>query len=127
MKYDPEEILGNWAMEYHDCGDFPHQVKIVHDGYAEDEDGNTDESEICYAIFVHKNSGDTNFTFPEHDVTHNLIGHRPEQECCFYVWLKEDTDGSVSVDVISDGDSDLDIDIFRKAIIKIEKDYQEGE
>ena len=36
MKYDPEKILGNWAIKYHDCGDFPHQVKIIHDGYAED-------------------------------------------------------------------------------------------
>ena len=124
-KYDPVTILGQWAIEFHECGDFPDQVSIIFDGYAENEDGSEDKSSFCYAIFVHKNSGSKGFKFPEHITHGNLITHSTD-EACFYVWLN-DVDGEVTVENISDGDDSTDdLDKFHKIIVKIEKEFQEG-
>lgn len=126
MKYDPEEILAKWATAYHNYEDHHNQICIINDGYAEDDDGNTDVSLICYAIFIHKDSGNPTFIFPEHEIHIDAVIHRPNEECCFFVWLREDSDGSVSVEFVSEGRSNLDIDFFYELIIEIQKNYDDG-
>lgn len=70
------------------------EIKIIFDGfgYNEETDEEDDESEMSFAIFFHKNSGDENFIFPEHESYQNLIMHRPDEERCFTVWyhVKQD-------------------------------------
>ena len=125
MKYDSEQILGQWATAFHECGDYHEAVSIVFDGHGVDDDGNEDPTWHSYAIFVHKDSGKLGFEFPEHDTFGNVIMHRPD-EACYYVWLK-DVDGEITVENVSDGtESQANIEKFNKVIIKIEKRYQEG-
>ena len=62
-----------------DISPLPH-LKIIFDGFGENDDG-TDNFEIQnFCIFIHKNSKDLSFIFPEHDMAHGLIRHRPEEE-----------------------------------------------
>ena len=89
-----------------DISDIP-EVKIMFESYAdkelEDDDGNYvetiengDTNQECYCIFIHKNSGQEDFEFPEHDsyafTFGSLIQHRPAEEVCIYAWydVKED-------------------------------------
>ena len=120
-KYTPESVLAAWVKEFHLCGDFPNQVKIMFDGHAENEDGSEDASQFCYAVFVHKDSGEEDFNFPEHDGG-RWVSHRPDEEVCYFVWVNEDGD----CDVISDGETNLDIQHFEKIIVDIERKYQES-
>jgi hypothetical protein len=114
--------LGRWACIFHECGDFPDEIKILFDGYAENDDGTQDESSICYAIFVHKNSGKLGFEFAAHDSPHGLVHHRTEEEACFIVWIK-DHKGTIVAEHVTEGDTKLDINIFHKALIKLDKNY----
>jgi hypothetical protein len=83
------------------------EVKIMFESYAdkelEDDDGNYvetiengDTNQECYCIFIHKDSGQEGFEFPEHDsyafTFGSLIQHRPAEEVCIYAWydVKED-------------------------------------
>lgn len=122
-KYTPESVLAAWVKEFHLCGDFPDQVKIMFDGHAENEDGTEDASQFCYAVFVHKDSGKEDFKFPEHDCYGSLVIHRSDEEVCYSVWVNEDGD----LDVIGDVETDLDIKHFEKIIVDIERRYQEAE
>ena len=73
------------------------EIKIIFDGYAdletEDEyiEGGNKNLE-SYAIFIHKDSGQENFEFPEHDMTPWGLIHRPEEEVCIYAWYDVDED-----------------------------------
>ena len=120
-KYTPDSVLASWVKEFHLCGDFPNQVKIMFDGHAENDDGTEDTSQFCYAVFVHKDSGQEDFMFPEHEGV-RWISHRPDEEVCYSVWVNEEGD----CDVISDGETNLDIKLFEKIIVDIERRYQEG-
>jgi len=73
------------------------EIKIIFDGYAdletEDEyiEGGNKNLE-SYAIFIHKDSGQENFEFPEHDMTPWGLIHRPEEEVCIYAWYDVEED-----------------------------------
>ena len=78
------------------------EIKIAFDGYGdletEDEDGeykyvergNTNME--SYAIFIHKNSGQEDFEFPEHELTPWALIHRPKEEVCIYAWYDVEND-----------------------------------
>ena len=78
-----------------DISDLP-EVKIIFDGYGdlEDEDENGEyryteggnKNMESYAIFIHKDSLDAEFIFPQHDSAWNMIIHRPAEEVCIYAW-----------------------------------------
>jgi hypothetical protein len=70
------------------------EIKIIFDGfgYNEETDEEDDESEMSFAIFFHKNSGEENFVFPEHDTYGNVIIHRPDEERCFTLWYHVNQD-----------------------------------
>lgn len=83
-----------------DISDIP-EVKIMFESYAdkevEDDEGNYietiengDTNQECYCIFIHKDSAQEDFQFPEHEtaafVFGSLILHRTEEEVCIYAW-----------------------------------------
>ena len=78
------------------------EIKIIFDGYGdletEDENGEYEYVEggntnmESYAIFIHKNSGQEGFEFPEHDTAWNMIIHRPKEEVCIYAWYDVEND-----------------------------------
>lgn len=94
MWRDPESLeIGE------DISDIP-AVKIIFDNYAdlEDEDENGEyryteggnKSMECYAIFIHKDSAQEDFIFPEHELTPWGLIHRPDEEVCIYAWYDVD-------------------------------------
>ena len=92
----------------HNISDIP-EIKIIFDGYGalETEDdyieGGNKNME-SYAIFIHKDSGQENFEFPEHDMTPWGLIHRTDEEVCIYAWYDvEHDDWSInSLDETSD-------------------------
>jgi len=73
------------------------EIKIIFDGYAdletEDEyiEGG-DKNLESYAIFIHKDSGQEGFQFPEHELTPWALIHRPKEEVCIYAWYNVEED-----------------------------------
>ena len=57
-----------------------------------DDDGPKNPDLRSYAIFIHRNSGDVAFEFPEHEFTPWGLIHRPSEEVCIYVWHDLETD-----------------------------------
>jgi hypothetical protein len=89
-----------------DISDIP-EVKIMFESYAdkevEDEEGNYietiengDTNQECYCIFIHKDSAQEDFKFPEHEtaafVFGSLILHRSAEEVCIYAWYNVEED-----------------------------------
>jgi hypothetical protein len=78
------------------------EIKIIFDGYAdletEDEEGKYvyqeggDKTLESYAIFIHKDSAQEGFEFPEHELTPWALIHRPDEEVCIYAWYDVDDD-----------------------------------
>jgi hypothetical protein len=78
------------------------EIKIIFDGYGdlEDEDENGEyryteggnKNMESYAIFIHKDSAQEGFQFPEHDTAWNMIIHRPKEEVCIYAWYDVEND-----------------------------------
>ena len=78
------------------------EIKIIFDGYGdletEDENGEYEYVEggntnmESYAIFIHKNSGQEGFEFPEHELTPWALIHRPKEEVCIYAWYDVEND-----------------------------------
>ena len=97
------------------------EVKIMFESYAdkevEDEEGNYietiengDTNQECYCIFIHKDSAQEDFQFPEHEtaafIFGNLILHRTKEEVCIYAWYNvEENNWSInSLDETSEHD-----------------------
>ena len=82
------------------------EIKIIFDGYGdlEDEDENGEyryeeggnKNMESYAIFIHKNSAQEDFVFPEHEsfsfTFGSMIQHRPAEEVCIYAWYDVEND-----------------------------------
>ena len=78
------------------------EVKIIFDGYGdlEDEDENGEyryteggnKNMESYAIFIHKDSAQEDFVFPEHELTPWCLIHRPKEEVCIYAWYDVEND-----------------------------------
>ena len=83
-----------------DISDIP-AIKIIFDGYGdleEEIDGEYKYTEggnknmESYAIFIHKDSGQPDFVFPEHELTPWALIHRPKEEVCIYAWYDVEND-----------------------------------
>lgn len=76
-----------------DISDSP-EVKMIFDGYGynEETDEQDDKNMESYAIFIHKNSAEENFQFPEHEFTPWGLIHRPKEEVCIYAWYDVEKD-----------------------------------
>ena len=82
------------------------EIKIIFDGYGdlEDEDENGEyryeeggnKNMESYAIFIHKDSAQEDFVFPEHEsfsfTFGSMIQHRPAEEVCIYAWYDVEND-----------------------------------
>ena len=78
------------------------EIKIIFDGYGdlEDEDENGEyryeeggnKNMESYAIFIHKDSAQEDFVFPEHELTPWCLIHRPKEEVCIYAWYDVEND-----------------------------------
>ena len=82
------------------------EIKIIFDGYGdlEDEDENGEyryeeggnKNMESYAIFIHKDSAQEDFIFPEHEsfsfTFGSMIQHRPAEEVCIYAWYDVEND-----------------------------------
>lgn len=69
------------------------ELKIIFDGYGEDEDtGEEDYGNESYAIFIHKDALKKDFVFPKHDNSPWALIHRPDQEICLYAWYNTNED-----------------------------------
>lgn len=88
-----DDILSAWVRLFCMYGIHPPQVDIMFDSFQERDDGTMDDSQLCFAVFIHKHSGQPNFVFPEHDHAWGYIAHLPFDQACFPVWidLKENT------------------------------------
>lgn len=129
-----EEIVESWVREFYatmdedpevgdESGDNPCGVKIIFDGYGEDDEGYPDCNSMSFAVFVHKDS--LTGEFPEHELTPWCLIHRPKEEVCIYVWYDCFED---EMEVIPFEDSDgteLDHEFVRKLINDIEERDEE--
>lgn len=136
IHYSYEDVVEKWvrmfystmALDYEpeagdDSGDTPAGVKIIFDGYGEDDDGNADKNSVSFAVFVHKDSllGE----FPPHDITPWALIHRPKEEVCIWVWYDVEED-HVEVIPFEDGSTELNHELVYKLISDIwERDETE--
>ncbi|CAB4133461.1 hypothetical protein UFOVP257_204 [uncultured Caudovirales phage] len=104
-------------------------VKIIFDGYGdleEDENGEYVEggnkNMESYAIFIHKNSADPEFEFPEHDLTPWALIHRPDEEVCVYGWHDVNND-SWDFTMIEDTSTNLSKEVITKLIDDLYESY----
>ena len=93
-----DTIIGEWVRNFiatsglepdeydvgFDGGETPDGIKIIFDGYQENDDGSYNTDSLSFAVFIHRDS--INGEFPEHDSQWGLILHRPEEEMHFYAW-----------------------------------------
>ncbi len=98
-----------------DISDIP-AVKIIFDGYgdleSEDENGEYvyeeggNKNMESYALFIHKDSAQPDFVFPEHELSPWCLIHRPAEEVCIHIWYdRENDDWSInSLDETSEHD-----------------------
>ena len=67
------------------------ELKIIFDGYQEDEDTGEDiYSSESYAFFIHKDALKKGFVFPKHDDSGWTLVHRPDEEICLHSWFDAD-------------------------------------
>lgn len=92
-----------------DISDIP-SVKIIFDGYGynEETDEHDDTNIESYALFIHRNSVESDFEFPPHELTPWGLIHRPSEEICIYLWYDVEND-DLSINGLEDlSDCDLD-------------------
>ena len=105
-----------------DSGTAPFGVKIIFDGYAEDEDENPIKEKMSFAVFVHKDS--LTKEFKEHETNPLALIHRPKEEChinCWYDFTDEDCDINTFIEDKTDSCTELDRNFVIDLIHKIDE------
>ena len=105
-----------------DSGEAPYGVKIIFDGYGENDDGSDNRNVETFAVFVHKDS--LTQPFKPHDNYILAIIHRPKEECCIHVVWEVDNDDIEVVTYIEDKDTnctELDRNFVIDLICKIDE------
>lgn len=85
------------------------EIKIIFDGHGdlETEDEYVergDKNSESYAVFIHKDSAQEDFEFPEHEQTPWALVHRPSEEVCIYAWYDVEKDEYNICDFPEDSD-----------------------
>ena len=108
------------------------EVKIIFDGYGdleEDENGEYVEggnkSMESYAIFIHRDSLQDDFEFPEHEQTVWALIHRPREEICIYAWHNVEEE-SWDFTMIDDTSTELDSEVITKLFDRFYEKYDLG-
>ena len=97
----------------------PKGVKIIFDGYGENEDGSENLNALTFAIFVHKDS--LKKSFPPHKSNSLAVINRRKEEVCFPAWYDL---GLKSITVNENERTELDEKLFSKLIFDIDKREQ---
>jgi len=103
-----------------DSGNTPFGVKIIFDGYAEDDDGNPTKESMSFAVFVHKDS--LKKEFKEYETNRGMLCHRPKEECyinCWYDSEEDNLDITTFIEDKTDDCTELDRDFVIDLICKI--------
>lgn len=126
-----EEIIEYWVRQFSETmqdeeelrigdasGDTPFGVKIIFDGYAENDDESFDYNSMSFAVFIHKDS--LTKEFPPHDFTPWGLIHRSTEEVCIHVW-HDCFEDSFNTDPLENYfcSTKLELDFVRKLIIDI--------
>ena len=99
------------------------ELKIIFDGFAEDDNGEEDQSNESYALFIHKDALNKNFVFPKHEVAPWSLVHRPDQEIWLHAWydatdnywtLPDDWNNSID-------NKNLSVELFEDILSKLYK------
>ena len=99
------------------------ELKIIFDGFAEDDNGEEDQSNESYALFIHKDALNKNFAFPKHEVAPWSLVHRPDQEIWLHAWydatdnywtLPDDWNDSID-------NKNLSVELFEDILSKLYK------
>jgi hypothetical protein len=99
------------------------ELKIIFDGFAEDDNGEEDQSNESYALFIHKDALNKNFVFPKHEVAPWSLVHRPDQEIWLHAWydatdnywtLPDDWNDSID-------NKNLSVELFEDILSKLYK------
>lgn len=108
-------------------GEVPEGIKIIFDGYGEDDDGNDNKNDLSFAVFIHKES--VNGVFPEHDYVYNMIIHRLTEEMHFWVWYEVDTDQILVVPDVEFAETGMEedeaVELFSAVVEKLGLQTQE--
>ncbi|WP_440922349.1 hypothetical protein [Candidatus Pelagibacter sp.] len=110
-------ILENWLKHYissmndtgnlipgDNTGEAPFGVKIIFDGYAENDNGEPIKERLNFAIFIHKDS--LTKEFKEHEFTPWALKHRREEECCVSYWFDKSDKSFHPVNYIEEENDD---------------------
>jgi hypothetical protein len=139
---DYSPVIEEWVREFistmdddehlypgNDSGDVPFGVKIIFDGFGDkesvDENGDYQYEEggnkemKSFAVFIHKNSIDTEF--PPHELTPWALIHRPKEEVCIYVWYDEKADEIEVIPFEDNNSTELDPNFVTDLIFNIQK------
>lgn len=128
---DYSEIVEGWVRQFISTmdegelepgdasGDAPFGVKIIFDGYGENDDGGKNYDVESYAVFVHKDS--LTKEFPPHELTPWALIHRPKEEVCIWVWYDVDDDEVTIIPFEDNNSTELDHDFLTELIFDIEK------
>jgi hypothetical protein len=118
------KILENWIEEFHNYEDKFDCIEIIHDGFAENDDGSENEDEPRYAVFINKASHLVE-QFPPLDravmAFASFVIHRDE-DFCIYVYLNTKT-GNIDINIPDDQPNKLTWKEASKNIIAIDKKY----
>ena len=128
MWRDPDDLeIGR------DISDLP-EVKIIFDGYGDletEEDGeykyieNGNTNMESYAIFIHKDALQENFTFLEHEMTPWALIHRPKEEVCIYAWYDVENNDWTINGLEETSDHDMTNDEVMKILDGLYETYYE--
>ena len=102
------------------------ELKIIFDGYQEDEETGEDVYSIeSYAFFIHKDALKKGFVFPKHESGGWALIHRPNEEICLYSWFDADENIWTHPDDWSDSINDpkLTVKQFEDILSKLYKKY----
>jgi hypothetical protein len=111
-----EQIAEEEFEQGRNVSEYP-QLKVMFDGFGDDGD---DESMASFALFVHKNSAENGFVFPEHEETAWAIVQRPDEEAIIYCWYNREEDDWEVLEPETENEDDLSaeklIDILSKVV-----------
>ena len=126
-KITHEDIIEKWVRHWIDTrnddnelkvgdesGEAPFGVKIMFDGYGENDDGSENRYMWSFAVFVHKDS--VTKAFKPHDSNALAIIHRPKEECFITVWWQSEQD---EIDIVTSIEHDNCTQLDRKFVIDL--------
>lgn len=108
--------------------DFP-EFKVVFDkfGYNEVSQKYDLKNIEEYLIFVHIDSGNKGFEFPEHELSPLGIIHRPKEEVCIHAWFypteSDDNDGEWEIADIENTPSEISPDQIMEILEQFVTNY----